>query len=75
MDLVVETIRAALLLPEDSTDADVILAVRGLMADYLLLKRRQTEDAVLLIQLAHARNEISNLAAELRALKAPDQKG
>lgn len=75
MDLVVETIRAALLLPEDSTDADVMIAVKGLMADYLLLKRRQTEDAMLLIQLAQARNEISNLAAELRALKAPDQKG
>jgi hypothetical protein len=67
-----ESIRTALLLPEDCTDAEVVAAVKTLLADYLALKRRIVEEGTDLYQeLAKARQEISGLAAELRKLKNP----
>lgn len=71
MNTPVETIRAALLLSEDSTDAEVVATVQKLMADYLALKRRVVEEGTDLYQeLSQARKEISSLAAELRSLKS-----
>ena len=59
------------MLPEESTDAEVITTVKGLLADYLALKRRLVEEGTDLYQeLARARKEIAALAAELRALKS-----
>ena len=71
MSTPVETIRTALLLSEDSTDAEVVATVQKLMADYLALKRRVVEEGTDLYQeLSQARKEISSLAAELRSLKS-----
>ena len=70
MSTPVETIRTALLLSEDSTDAEVVATVQKLMADYLALKRRVVEEGTDLYQeLSQARKEITALAAELRSLK------
>lgn len=65
-----DLLRAALLLPEDCTDQDVVAAIQAVIADNVALRRRVVEEGTDLYQeLAKARKEIAALVEELRALK------
>ena len=58
------------MLPDDSTDDEVLAEVKKLVTDHAAFKRRVVEEGTdLYRELSQARKDIAALAADLRALK------